>query len=130
MQHFLLKVASVICTLELADAVGFAIPKALTVLNSSTYEVRDDATEAALKAGSFILWTGSFLFISLVGGIWVWLGSNMRKNVKFSKFPVSLHAKVDEDQRGAKSPLRSLASTRTQRPATTSKPPIQACAEV
>jgi hypothetical protein len=40
-----------------------------------------------------------------------------------------MHSKVDEDQRGAKSPLRSLASTRPQRPATTNKP-IQACDEV
>ena len=63
MHLLLISAVSAICTLEWADAVGFAIPKGLIAINSSAYEVKDDSTEAALKAGSFILWAGSFLFV-------------------------------------------------------------------
>ena len=90
------------------ESVGFFIPRHLSRNSSASTSEINDATDKALRAGSVILWAGCFLFISFVGAIWIWLAANSRRSLPHAKVTGGSLSKQDEDQKGAKSPIRSL----------------------
>ena len=108
--------------LDRVDSVGFLQPKQQNI-SVVDIDPKSLATETALKAGNFILWTGCFLFVSFIGAIWIWLGANNRRSMNILKERDTSMSKLDDGQRGAKSPIRTLGSIRAQRVAVSMKSP-------
>ncbi len=105
--------ALVCCTIQKICCLGLHIPKHL----AARYTAAIADSGKTLVTGSSILWLGCFLFVSLSGAIWVWLGANSRKSLNMSKSTGEIFPKLDnhDDQRGAKSPIRNLGAQRTHR---------------
>ena len=101
----------VCCAIQKIGSFALNFPKNLKVGHTAAIA----ESGKTLVTGSSILWLGCFLFVSLSGAIWVWLGANSRKTQNLSKVACENFPKLDNDQRGAKSPIRNVGPQRTHR---------------